>query len=290
MCMCRSSPRQSQAPGAAGACAGLLGKATPRLRPPKGQARGKAWLPPTDRSPWLPEQGPGTGQRRLNSAGSVSGRAINKSVGGNGGMSQRREGEKVIFGGTHYPSPACHRAPEPSEDSCRRLSSSRSSSPITSCQEDDGGRPFWWEPRPQLGGLQPSPHPGDPQVHAAGARLDPSSTMGPGEGGLGHCTSLRTCTQLPLPSTTLGKLRIFGYITHTHTCSPINPRARSSPAEMSQLTAEHRCSYRLWSEARQCLICSQLQISPKRGLNLIKAELDSRLKSFGCSACQMSFT
>lgn len=136
---------------------------TPSPRPPKGRARGKARLPPTDRSPWLPEQGPGTGQRRLNSAGSVSGRAINKSVGGNGGMSQRREGEKVIFGGTHYPSPACHRAPEPSEDSRQRLSSSCSSSPIASCREDDGGRPCRWEPRPQLGGCSPLPIPGTPR-------------------------------------------------------------------------------------------------------------------------------
>lgn len=91
------------------------------------------------------------------------------------------------------------------------------------------------------GGLQPPPH---PQGTPRSMRLDPFSTVGPGEDGLGQCTSPRTCTQLLFPSTTLGKLCIFGYITHTHTHTPINPRARSSPEEMPQLAAQCCGGYR----------------------------------------------
>ena len=71
-----------------GACGGSRERQTPslRCRPGEGTATpGRSRLR-------LPEEGPGVGQRRLNAAVSVSGKAINKSVGGNGGMSQRQEG------------------------------------------------------------------------------------------------------------------------------------------------------------------------------------------------------
>lgn len=139
-------------------------------------------------------------------------------------MSQRQEGEKVIFWGTCYPSPARRAAPEPSEDLCRRISLSRLSSRTTPCQEGNGGQPHRQEPWPWLGAVAPSP--GHPKVHAAGAWLDPSSTVRPGKDGLEHRTSPRTCTQLLFPWAS------FAFLDTAHTqppCTPIKPGARSSP-------------------------------------------------------------
>ena len=130
------------------------------------------------------------------------------------------------------------------------------------------------------GAAAPSPSLGHPQVHAAGARLDPSSTVGPGEDGLGYRTSPRTCTQLLFPSTTFGTSHI-----HTH-APPSTPGQGAAQKKCPSVTAAPE---RPWSQARQRLLCSQLQILSKHGLNLIKAELDSRLKHFGCRACRRNF-
>lgn len=131
------------------------------------------------------------------------------------------------------------------------------------------------------GGLQPLPRPGAP----AGAQLDPSSTW---RGRAG--ASLKPQETAPVSPHDLGQALPF-WVHHTGTPSAQGkevPR-RNAPAEISpRRNAQCRAEQPRHREQRH-QICSQLEMFSERGLNLITAEPEPRLRRCGCCACQMNF-
>lgn len=90
-------------------------------------------------------------------------------------------------------------------------------------------QPHQREPWPWLGGCSPSPALGHQQEHIC---IHPA----PGEDGLGHHLSPRSCTQLLFPSTTSGKLCLFGCSTQ----GPLTP---------GQGGAQEKCSS--WNSSQE---------------------------------------
>lgn len=204
----------------AGAYEGLQGKANPQSVTPQGHGH-----------PWLPEEGPGKGQQRLNVAVSVSGRTIYKPVGGNGDESEAR-GRKS--------SPEEHITPAHSA-----LPWSHGGIPVREhpCPGGQWGTALLLGASAMAGGLQPPPHPWAPSlVHTTGAQLDPSSTVGPRGAGGGTARALGLALSSYFPPQPWASFAFWGSITLTP--APVSPRASSNPEKMAQLAARHRCSYR----------------------------------------------
>lgn len=178
----------------------------------------------------------------------------------------------------HHPSPATHRAPGIRVRGVPVLLQF----PDNPLPGGRWGQPHQREPWPRLGGCSPSPALGHQQEHSW---IHPA----PGEDGLGHHLSPKSCTLLLIPPMTLGKLCLFGCMTQTHRdpltpgemlqlkCLPFLPREMPSAAEQPR------------SREQRHRICSQLEMLSERGWNLIKAEPESRLRRCGCCACQMNF-
>jgi len=275
MCTHGSSPLAE--PGLGSGVGGVMrvswGWQTPVCDPPRAEhgdgmaAPGRSW-------PQLPEEGPGTGQRRLNSAVSVSGRAINKSVGGNGGdesEATRRE--------SHLQRNTLPKSSTPPRSGAKGGFVSEGVLVLLELPDNPLPGERWGTALPAAalataGGCSPLPIPGAPPAPRSWVHPAPWDRVG-----WGIAPAPGAALRSRFPPRPGANFAFWGAARPQPQGEGL-PSRKQRPGLLPRVAAQQP-----WRQARPHLLCSPSQILSKRGRLLINAELSSRLQCCRCCLC-----